>query len=96
MNPGSKITFIAQHSLDLLSESLVYEGVHKRIYCRVEHDHYGSTGMRHIAVWDADKVQDVHTGVCKPTDSKNDTDNYGHQGDSLSHLKSSLHIERDT
>lgn len=49
-------TIAAQHSFDLLSESLVHQSVHERINSRVKQDQYASNSISDIAVWGDDIV----------------------------------------
>ena len=70
----------AQHSLDLLSESLVDQSIYERIDGRVKQNHYGGNGISDIAgsVGGAVIAQNEDNSVCQPTDGKDNTDGNHH------------------
>ena len=84
----------ANHSLNLLSESLVYQTIYKGIDGWIEQDHYCSNGPSNIAraVGGAVIAQEEDNCVSQPADWEDDTDGYNHQSDTLSYLYHSLKV----
>ena len=78
-------TSAAHHCSDPLPESLIDQGIYKRINSRVEKDHRISDGIRDI-VWfvrGAVVAHHIDDSISQPADCKDATDDYHHQGHSL-------------
>ena len=82
----------ADHSLELLSESLVQQRIHKGVDRWIKENQYKSDGVSDVtrSVGGAVIGYEVQSSVRQPTDWKDDADDYDHQSDTLPYLYYSL------
>ena len=71
---------VADHSLDLLPESLIHQSVHNWVDSGIEHDHCASSSMccTMNAVTGNVSGEDVACRLRQPTNCKDATDSYDH------------------
>ena len=97
LNPRYRGISAAHNSLHLILELPVQQSVYKRIDSRIKEHHcvrndavHGETNVEGCSK----ELHVVHHCAHKPTDSEYGSDNYDHQGYSLSNPNDALSIER--